>query len=189
MPTRAEIARSLEGAWLLARGDPRGVARLDLTLEGFWRSFAAALVAAPAYAVVLVEQHAFRGWPDGLAGALAGETVAYAAGWLTFPVAAVFLTRLLGLTARYVPLVVAANWSAVLQIALYALTVLLGLLLPRELRTLLLLCATAAVLVYQWFVIRSALATTGGIAFGLVVIDVLLSMATSRAIDALLAPG
>lgn len=189
MPTSLEIARYLQAAWQLARGDERGIARLDLSLEGFWGSFAAALVAAPAYALVLIEQYATLGWPQHLPGTVLAEILAYLAGWIAFPVAAIFLTRLLDLGARYVPLVVAANWSSVLQITLYALVVLASLAVPRSLRTLLLFAATVAVLVYQWFVIRSALRTTSGIAFALVVIDVLLSMAVSRTLDGLLQPG
>lgn len=189
MPTSLDIARYLQGAWQLARGDARGISKLDLSLEGFWGSFAAALVAAPAYTLVLLEQYAFMGWPEQMGRTVLAEVVAYGCGWIAFPLAAIFLVRLLDLGGRYVPLVVALNWSSVLQITLYALVVLVSYILPRELRTLLLFSTTVAVLVYQWFVIRSALRTTSGIAFGLVVIDVLLSMATSRAIDALFQPG
>lgn len=189
MPTTLEIARYLQGAWELARGDARGIGKLDLSLEGFWGSFAAAVVAAPAYVLVLLEQYAYVGWPRNVGGTIVAEAVAYACGWIVFPLAAILLVRLLDLGHRYVPLIVAMNWSSVLQITLYALVVLVSYVLPRELRTLLLFSTTIAVLVYQWFVVRSALQTTSGIAFGLVVIDVLLSMATSRAIDGLLQPG
>lgn len=188
MPSQAEIARALDGALLLAKGDARGLDRFDLSIEGFWASFAAALVAAPAYALILAEQYAVTGWPQGLLGTLIAEAIAYGGGWIAFPVAAIFLTRLLGLGTRYIPLIVALNWAAVLQIALYAALVIVTLLLPADLRTLLLFLATIAVLVYQWFVIRTALRTTGTTAFGLVVIDVLLSVAVSRVLDALLQP-
>ena len=87
------------------------------------------------------------------------------------------------------PLIVANNWSAVVQVALYTAVVLVGTLLPAQLRTLALLVATITVLTYQWFVIRTALGTTGGTALGLVVIDVLLSIAVSRGLDGLLQPG
>ena len=73
------------------------------------------------------------------------------------------------------PLIVANNWSAVVQVALYTAVVLVGIVLPAP------SCARwpcsprrIAVLAYQWFVIRTALATTGATALGLVVIDVLL---------------
>jgi hypothetical protein len=120
---------------------------------------------------------------------LFAEAVSYVAGWAAFPVAAIFLTRLLGLAAGYVPLIVANNWSAVVQIAFYAAVVVLGTLLPGELRAIALLAATLAVLVYQWFVIRTALDTGSGIAFGIVVVDVLLSLAVSRGMDGLLGVG
>ena len=189
MPTSAEIARHLEGAWLLARGDRRGLGRLDLSVEGFWRSFSAAFLIAPAYALVLLEQYAAVGWPEhGWRTALT-ELVAYACGWVAFPIAAIFLTRLLNLAGRYVVLVVAANWSAVLQIALYAAAVTLSLVLPAPLRGPLLLAATLVILGYQWFVIRTALDTTTGTAIGLLLIDVLLGMMVSRTIDALLYPA
>jgi hypothetical protein len=189
MPSRAEIARSLEGAWALAKGDPRGLDRFDLSLGGFWGSFAAAFVAAPAYALVLLEQYAVLGWPEHVWGTVVAEAIAYGCGWVAFPVAAIYLTRILGLTRRYVPLVVALNWSAALQIALYTGVVIVTLALPREMRSVLLLTATMAVLTYQWFVIRTALDTSGGIALLLVVIDVLLSMMVSRTIDAVLQPS
>lgn len=188
MPTSLEIARYLQGALLLAQGDERGIGRFDLSLAGFWGSFAAALVAAPAYALVVLEQYLAIGWPRHVPGTALVEILAYLAGWIAFPFAAIFLTRLLDLGARYVPLVVAANWSSVLQINLYALVLLVSLALPANLRALLLFAATVAILVYQWFVIRSALRTTSGIAFGLVVIDVLISMAVSRTIDGLFLP-
>lgn len=189
MPSQAEIRQALEGAWLLAKGDASGMGRFDLSVDGFWRSFSAILIVAPAYALLLLEQYGRLGWPEQTVATVMAELIAYVAGWLTFPVAAIFLTRLLGLSSRYVPLIVASNWTAVLQITLYMGVVILGLPMPEQLRTLFLLAATIAVLVYQWFVVRTALETSSGTAFGLVVIDILLSLAVSRAIDALLQPG
>jgi hypothetical protein len=189
MPSYAEIQRSVQGAWLLAKGDTRGMNLFDLSVDGFWRSFAAMLIVAPLYALVLLAQPAPPGEPGSLTGAVFAEAVAYVVGWAAFPIAAIFLTRLLGLAAGYVSLIVANNWSAVVQIAFYAAVVLLGTVLSGELRTLVLLAATLAILVYQWFVIRTALDTGSGTAFGIVVIDVLLSMAVSRGMDGLLGAG
>ena len=189
MPSYAEIQRSVQGAWLLAHGDTRGMALLDLSLEGFWKSFAAALLVAPAYAIVLLDQYSVIGWPEHVAGTVFAEAVSFALGWLAFPIITAFLTRLLGLSARYVPLIVANNWSAVVQVALYTAVVLVGTLLPAQLRTLALFLATIAVLTYQWFVIRTALGTTNATAFGLVVVDILTSIVLSRGLDGLLQPG
>mgnify|MGYP000393801008 CR=1 FL=1 len=189
MPSYPETARSVQAALLLARGDPRGIAMLDLSVEGFWRSFAAAVIVAPAYILVLLDQYRLLGWPEHPWQTATAETVSYLLGWIFFPLAAIPLTRLLGLSGRYVPLIIANNWSTVLQVALYTAVVLVGMVLPAQLRTMGLLAATLAVLTYQWFVIRTALATTSVIALGLVVIDVLLSIASSRILDGMLQPG
>lgn len=189
MPSRAEILHALQGAWLLAKGDPSGLDWFDLSVEGFWKSFAAMLLAAPAYAVLLLDQYARLGWPQHLGGSLAAETAAYLAGWLAFPLAAIFLTRFLGLAGRYVPLIVAVNWTGLAQVGLYLAVVLAGLVLPAPLFRLGLLIAAMLALVYQWFVVRTALRTGSGTAFGLVLIDLLLGLAVSRGLDGLLQPG
>ena len=165
------------------------MALFDLSLEGFWKSFAAALLVAPAYAIVLLDQYS----RDRLARARGRDGVRRG-GLLRPRLAGLpdrrhFLTRLLGLGARYVPLIVANNWSAVVQVALYTAVVLIGTMLPAQLRTLALFVATLAVLTYQWFVIRTALGTTSATAFGLVVVDILISIVLSRGLDGLLQPG
>ena len=189
MPSYPYIVRSVQAALLLARGETRGMALLDLSVEGFWRSFSAALIVAPAYLLVLLDQYRLLGWPEHPWSTLVAEIASYLLGWVAFPLAAIPLTRLLGLSTRYVPLIIANNWSTVVQVGLYTTVVLVGIILPAELRTMALFAATLAVLAYQWFVIRTALATTGVIALGLVVIDVLLSITTSRILDGMLQPG
>ena len=189
MPTSAEVAHYLQGAWLLAQGNRRGFDFFDLSVEGFWRSFSAALIVAPAYLLLLLERYAATGWPEQTILALVAETVAYFLGWALFPIIAIFITRLLGLTARYIPLIVAANWSSVLQVVLYTAAVTVSLALPRDLRAPILLSATLAILAYQWFVVRTALQTTAGIAASIVIIDVLLAVAMNRAVDGLLQPA
>lgn len=189
MPTWPEIARSVDAAWRLARGDASAVDRLDLSVDGFWKSFTAAVVVLPAYVLVLLDQYRLAGWPAEPWATAFTEGLGYAIGWMAFPLAAIPLTRLLGLSQRYVPLIVANNWSTVIQVAVYTAVVLLGVILPLPMRATALLTATLAILVYQWFVIRSALATTNGIAAGLVVIDLLLSVTVSRVLDGLLLSG
>ena len=101
--------------------------------------------------------------------------------------AAIFLTRLLGLGRRYVPLIVAGNWSALPQIGFLLTALVVSLVLP-PLRPLVYLAATLAAVVYQWFVARSALQTSSSIALAMVVVDFLLSMGISLAADGFLLP-
>jgi hypothetical protein len=112
------------------------------------------------------------------------EVIGYTLGWVAFPVAAIFLTRLLGLGARYVALIVAGNWSAVLQAALLAATALVANMFADQSAAMIRLAATAVAVAYHWFVFRTALETTGGIAFGLVVVDLLLAVLLNLATDA-----
>ncbi|MDF1585666.1 hypothetical protein [Marinimicrococcus flavescens] len=169
-----EIKRSLLGAWLLARQNTRGMELFDLSVEGFFRSFMAALVAAPVYLLLTIDRYQTAGMPAELGSVVALETVSYALSWIAFPLVAILLTRLLGLGHRYVPLIVAGNWAAVLQVGFFLVALLLSAILPPAMRALLLFAATVAVLLYQWFVIRTALGTTGGTAAGVLAVNVLL---------------
>ena len=190
IPSIDEIRRSLNGAWLLARRDRSGMEWLDLSIEGFFRSFFAAVLVAPLYAWLVVERYQSQGvlTPD-IGAVVIGESLSYVLGWIAFPVAAAPITHFLGLGGRYVPLVVASNWAAVLQVVLFVLVMLVSGLFPDGLQGPLMLVATLVALVYEWFVIRTALETTIGIAIGLVVIDILLSSIMSIGTTALIGYG
>lgn len=185
MPDRKEVWSGLYGAYRLAFLDPSGMGYFNLTIEGFWRSFFAAALVAPGYALLMLLRAAPEEHVD-LGALVLVESVAYAIAWCAFPLAAIVLTRLLGLGRNYVALVVAINWSAVLQTAGFVVVVLLGRVAPGAFGGWLVLLATGAILAYQWFVIRTALETTGGVALMLLLVDLLLTSAVNLAADALL---
>ncbi len=181
MPNLAYLTRSVYGAWRLARLDSGGMTFFELSIRGFWRSFFAAVVVAPAYAVLVAlrVEHETEVGPDlDLGPFLVLKLVAYAMTWAAFPLAMIVLARLLALSAFYVPFIIAYNWSAVIQIAVFLLAALIKAsgLLPEPVAGVLMMVATMAILFYQWFVARVALQTTGLIAAGLVVFDVLLGI-------------
>ena len=186
MPGREEIVRSLFGAWWLAQMDPRGIGLFNLTIEGFWRSFFAAVLVAPMYAAITL--HDLLQHPDLLdpGWALLVKMIAYALAWIAFPVAAAVLTRLLDLHRHYAVLIIAGNWAAVLQATALLVVLVIGLALPDLLAQLLLLAVTIAILFYQWFVTRTALRTTGGIALALVLVDLLLNTAINVSAERLI---
>jgi hypothetical protein len=113
------------------------------------------------------------------------ETLAYVIGWAVFPLVAIVVTRFLGLTRNYAAMIIAANWAAVLQIGLFLGAIALSFILP-PLASLIVTMATIAILVYQWFVFRTALDTTGGIAIALVLVDLVVNSAVSLTADTLL---
>ncbi|MFO1068148.1 MAG: hypothetical protein U1E14_06440 [Geminicoccaceae bacterium] len=188
-PSREEIVSSLEGAWGLARREPAALQRFNLTVDGFWNSFYAAVLCAPGYLLLVAQQYAQRGAEAGVGTILIVETLAYAVGWLVFPATSIVITRLLGLGHRYAVLVIAANWSMVLQVGLLVVALLLSGLMPAAQGGYLTLAATLVALVYQWQVVRTALATTGLIAFAIVVIDIILSVLLNSTTDRLLQVG
>ena len=193
IPDRAEIYSSIYGAWRLARLDPSGMRFFSLTIEGFWRSFFAAVIVAPIYIYIRLIRPIARvqmpqqpldapvveGEPPVDAGPnLVVDIGAYVVGWAAFPVLMILLARLLNLSGQYVSFIVAYNWANVVQWAVFGVAATIAAALGAEtgLGVVLNLAALAAVLFYQWFVARTALLTSAYVAAGIVVIDVLLGL-------------
>lgn len=198
MPDRLEILQSLEGAWRLARLDRAGMTFFNLTVAGFWRSFFAAILVAPGYAILVAQKLADRDAvaPEAAPSVVAtGEpaaiwvvivqTATYALSWAVFPIVAAVLTWLLNLGRAYVALIVAGNWAAVIQMAAFLAALVLGYLLPAALAPVLITVVTGGILFYQWFVIRTALQTSGGVALVLVLVDLLVNTVINVGADRL----
>jgi hypothetical protein len=173
IPSWSEINRSLSGAWRLLLLDPAGMGRFDISIGGFWRSFFAAVLVAPLYALrAMVDPAPAEAEAAGVGHALA-TVVTYVLAWAAFPVAMIYIARFLDLRGTYVGFIVALNWARVLQAVLLvgvsSAAALAG--APSDFLT---LTAIAAVLAYQWVVTKTALATTGTIAAALVIIDALM---------------
>ena len=186
MPDREEVLSALYGAYRLAWFDVAGMTYFNLTVEGFWRSFFAAVLVAPAYAVLVAMQWSAEAEDFNLALVFLTESIGYVLAWSAFPLVTLVLTRLLGLDRNYVALIVAHNWSAVLQTGAFVVVILLGAILPEALATLLVTLATGAILVYQWFVIRTSLQSTGGIALMLLLVDLVVTSLINAGADRLL---
>jgi hypothetical protein len=185
IPDQQEVIGSIYGAWRLAWLDRSGMSHFNLSVDGFWRSFFAAVLVAPGYALLVTQDLIGRPGELSPAWAFVVETLGYAISWAAFPLIAVVATQLLGLTRNYAAMIIAANWAAVIQIGAFLVAVALGFVLPAFAGFVVTL-ATVAILVYQWFVFRTALNTTGGIAIALVLVDLLVNAAISLTADSLL---
>ena len=174
---------ALVGALRLARGDRGGLACFDRSLDGFWRSFGAAVIGYPLYLLLLAMRVTVAEWER--AGGfviVTVETIAYVIGWVAFPLIMLTVTRLIGRAHRYFDFMVPYNWSQVLQSALF---VLVGLgtesgapdAAPAQAIE---AVAAVAVLVYEWFIARVALDTTVAAAALIVVIDLILGVLLSN---------
>ena len=183
MPGWPEISSSMYGVWRLARGDRDGMYYMNISVEGFWRSFFAAVLALPPYILILLVQRTTMEeemtWLPDMAS--------YILGWACWPLAALVLSRFLGLTRNYIPYLITYNWANLLHISFLMLVAVVthGGVLPDTLAATLSLMATLAVLVYLWWVTRVALEASASIGIAFVVMDVLLGFLLSHGSNSL----
>ena len=174
-----DVILAVYGALRLARFDARGLEFFEASPRAFWRSFLAAVIIAPFFALLIVLRYK-AGLVDAepVHHALV-ESVIYVIAWVIFPVVMVSLTEALGRFHRDVGFIVAYNWCARLQNVLF---IIIGLLhlsggLSRELTDFLSLAALLYVLVYTGFVAKHALEIMPLMAAGVVAIDFGLAIA------------
>jgi hypothetical protein len=114
MLSTTEIARGIDGAVRLMKGDLSGLVLLDRSREGFWRSFRPALLLAPLYGLYLMIAYDDVATRSSDARIVLVETLRYILDWTLFPVVLLELCRKMGRTRRYIASVVALNWTNVL---------------------------------------------------------------------------
>ena len=167
-----EAAQSVRGAWRLALLDQDGMNGFNLSVQGFWRSFLVYLYLAPVYLLVILMP--MQGSPVAETidpgTLLAAKLVSYLVDIVASTVLLAVLCHLLAVGEGFVALVVARNWSVVIQLAvLLPLSFLSakGLLAGRAggiLQYVLIL----ALIFYSWFITRTALAVGPFTALGVV---------------------
>ncbi|CCV03905.1 Transport protein (Permease)-like protein [Mesorhizobium metallidurans STM 2683] len=110
-----ETYASLTGAWRLMLGKADGLRLLDLSADGFWNSFFAILVAAPALVVGWVGIASEIGDPNAFAGRFSMlirlATVDVGA-WVLPLVGLALVAPRAGIGGRFVHYVVASNWAS-----------------------------------------------------------------------------
>jgi hypothetical protein len=191
MISTGEVVRSIYGAWRLACRDPLGLQLLDTSEAGFWRSFYAALIALPPYAIMTAFRLARDVPASEPARLFAIESIAYVIGWTIFPLAAFYLTRMLGRAQHYTAYVVAYNWASVLQMALYLPVTMLsvGGVVSTGIGALLGLIAMGAIVSYQYYIARTVLDIEPMPAVGLVVTDLMLGLMLNGTVEYLEGPS
>lgn len=115
MPSADDIQTYLAGVWKLMNGRSEGLRQLDLSIDGFWNSFFAILVALPALGVGWVsfanelaggDPFAYRLW------ILAKLAVVDMVSWVGPIIVFAAVAKPVGLVDRFVPYVVASNWAS-----------------------------------------------------------------------------
>lgn len=172
-------ARGIAGAWRLAHLDSSGMSYFENSLVAFWRSFQAAVVAAPLFLILILLRTAEHPLSSDPWRAFFIEAIGYVIGWTAFPLAAWYLAGALGKPNRYFSYIGAYNWANVIQVAAFMPIAALSAsdLLPGMLVVLAALVLTAAVIYYQFFIVRTALGIDALPALGFVAIDLMLGLA------------
>jgi len=195
MLTRDEITRSLTGAWELFLDRPGAMRFFDMSVDGFWRSFAAVVLVVPSYAfAVLADQRMAAADPslplESGTGLLVHNGIGLALDWIALPLILALLARPLGIARHYPEFVVARNWCAVLAAVPFGV---IGLLIVAgvvgaDFGSLLMLAALVAVLRYNYVIARRSLEASVGFAIGIVVLDFVVSLTLALSLDGLFAP-
>jgi hypothetical protein len=183
-----EAQLALVGTLRLARGDRGGLSCFDRSLDGFWRSFLAAVISYPLYLVLLTMRVSVAEWErSGAWRIVTVETIGYVIAWVGFPLLIFYVLRWLGRAHRFFDFMVPYNWCQVPQSGLFVLVGLVsvgGMLSAQASETIDMLAAIAT-LVYEWFIARVALDTTGLVAALVVLLDLVLGVLISHAAGSL----
>ncbi|MEO9903099.1 MAG: hypothetical protein ABJ360_16475 [Roseobacter sp.] len=176
-----EIARALQGSWMLLRNRPEGMRGFDLSIEGFWRSFAVVFLLVPLFVVSsLAERKLLLDETDFLpAGSFwLAQFTSLGLDWVVLPLLLAGLAKPLGISAGYVPFIVARNWTSLLAALPYVFVGLLylaGLIAPG-IMVLLSLVTLIVVIWYRFIITRVALQASMSMTIGVVMLDIILSL-------------
>ena len=196
MITARDLAYGLYGAWRLAHFDRSGMQYFETTVEAFWKSFFAAVLVLPAFAILHVLTIVTIPAAAPSAGPLRVIVVfaiVYVISWVAFPLVMAKLAELLDRRDRFIPYIVARNWATIIEVGIVLPVTTLAAINSGEganptmqgVSQLLQLAATVAVLVYGWFITRAALDIPGLAAAGIVALDVTLIVLINRVGDAM----
>jgi len=178
-----EVQLALAGCLRLARGDRGGLACFDRSLDGFWRSFRAAVISYPLYLMLLAMRVSVAEWQQsGGWRIVTVETIGYVVAWVAFPLLMLNVVRWIGRAHRFFDFMVPYNWCQVPQSALFVLVGLVsaGGVLSTQASEAMDMAAAIATLLYEWFIARVALDTTGLVAIFVVLLDLVLGVFVSR---------
>jgi len=187
----AYVRGQLEVALRFARFEKDAIRDFDQTFDGFFRSFVGIVLCVPFYVlIVLADRRIAVNAPTEMPGVeigplppanlafLALESMNYLVNWIAFPLAMIFITRIIGAGRRYVPFIVAYNWTSCVIFALTIIPPVLYLsgLVPVAAASSFSLPVILLAVAYRFKVAREALDVSALNAAGIVLFDLLLSL-------------
>lgn len=184
MVTARDLSYGLYVAWRFVLLDRSAMQYVDNSVDGFWKSFFAAVIVAPAYLIVAALVYFKTDAPlqAGFVEIVIVQATAYVMSWVAFPLAMATVSELLQRGERYIGYIVAYNWAQVVVMAVSLPVILLvaasGVPLdePNAMRSVVFF----AVAFYLWFIARTALSISGWAAAGIVALDLILAQTIDK---------
>jgi hypothetical protein len=182
------VAYALYGALRLARLDRSGIAYFDRTLEGFWHSYQAAVLAFVPYLLSVQLDITDEQWEkSGPLRIYAAMTIGYVVFWAGYPLVILPVLRRLGRGNRIFDFLVPYNWAQFLETSalLFVQALAAGAVLPKAAGVAALATLQVATLVYEWFIAQVSLELPPGAAAMVVAINFLFTVVVAIARDSL----
>lgn len=173
---------ALRGCWRLVQRDPFADEDFNLTIDGFWRSFAVVVpFLAMAYPIVISD---YRFAIEGVVEAVVPPTLNVGRDYaflivmlLVWPLVAALLAKLLGVGHAYIRYMIIYNWITLPTTALVLLPHLLHLVSGAAYPALILVQIVILFLVFvSWYVAKIGLRTSAIIALAFVLAEYALSL-------------
>ncbi|HSG94937.1 MAG TPA: hypothetical protein VLA28_05420, partial [Afifellaceae bacterium] len=175
----ANLPANLSGAWDVMNGRAEGLNKLDLTIDGFWRSFGAIVLILPVALIAMASERVILPAVGGEVVALTGgyvvlRLIAVVVDWLAFPAILALLARPMGIARRFVPYIVARNWAAVPVAFMFAVPHLFHALgvLPTGMLSFMLLILFGIAVWFAYVVVRTAMQVPPVLAIPIVVLEI-----------------
>jgi hypothetical protein len=181
----ARLAQVMHGLRLLLRFEPGGLSFFEQSYNGFVRSFLPALLLAPLQAAHIAALYLATDPPPSLAVTAIVEVLAYVLTWTLFPFVMMYVARALERGQRYFTYMVPYNW---LQLPVGLIVLPLTLLVDAQVlgaegAAFFNMVILGAFLLYGTFLARTALELSTTTAFGIVLLDILLTLLSGEIID------
>ncbi|TDI55813.1 MAG: hypothetical protein E2O93_06990 [Alphaproteobacteria bacterium] len=175
----ANLPANLSGAWDVMNGRVEGLRKLDITIDGFWRSFGAVALILPVAVIAMASERVALSNMGHEGAALTGgymvlRFIAVIVDWLAFPAILALFARPMGIATHFVPYIVARNWAAVLIAGLFAVPHLfhaLGI-LPTGMLSFILLGLFALAVWFSYIIVRTALQVPPVLAVPVVILEI-----------------
>ena len=188
MTLTENMTSSLYGAYRLARADKTGLAYFDASIDGFWRSFFAAVMIGPLFALFLIIRYNLGAIEASPFRYMMVEGISYVIAWVAFPLLMFYIAQAIQREKEYIGYIVAYNWASVWQNLFYiplAVMAELGF-LPGGRGVLIGIIMLGVLMLYTWFITRTALNITTFVATIIVAIDLSLSIFINSIAEGLL---